>query len=403
MLNVCLLGQFQIEKDGLLVTDETLRSDMLKKLLGYVLTHRDHPITAQELSEALWQEDETENPMGALKNLMYRLRTILKKTLGDANYIITSPGAYAWNPELPVTLDVEVFEHYCNLIKNGSGEEDLADNCEKALACYRGEFLENIVDRHWVVAMSTYYHSLFLAATKTLAAYYMEREQYEELERICINGLRHDGVDEQLHYYRIMSLIRRNNYDLAMKNYEAARKVLYDALGVRDSGVLREAHQELLKMSKGVASERLENIQEDMVEKERPKGAFLCGYPVFREIYRLEVRKHDRQGDAEFMVLYTLSLDEGIHADNERVEKFMITKAMAQFEEALKQTLRVADIAARYSDNQYIILLPACTYENSLQVTKRIMKQFNSMNRGRKVEVKAEYEQVSIEGSSFVK
>ena len=55
----------------------------MKKLLIYLLIHREHPVSVRELSEALWREDEIENPAGALKNLMYRLRTIMKKNISE--------------------------------------------------------------------------------------------------------------------------------------------------------------------------------------------------------------------------------------------------------------------------------------------------------------------------------
>ena len=108
MLVVKTLGKFEV-LDGV-HDDNVLRSDMLKKLLIYLLLHRDHAATIQELSEALWQEDEVDNPAGALKNLMYRLRTLLKKALGDEQYIITSQGAYGWNSKIEIDFDERKFK-----------------------------------------------------------------------------------------------------------------------------------------------------------------------------------------------------------------------------------------------------------------------------------------------------
>ena len=69
MLTVKSLGKFEITDGTNILNDEVIRSDMLKKLLIYMLTHREHSATIQDLSEALWQEDEVDNPTGALKNL----------------------------------------------------------------------------------------------------------------------------------------------------------------------------------------------------------------------------------------------------------------------------------------------------------------------------------------------
>lgn len=404
MLEVSSFGKFLVTEGDAVLNDDVLRSDMLKKLFVYILTHREHPITIQELSEALWQEDETDNPAGALKNLMYRLRNILKSVFGNRKYILTSTGAYSWNAEVEVSFDAEKFEDCCNRAKDAVKEEDIIQNYEEALEFYRGEFMEHILDRHWAVTLSTYYHSLFLTATKELAELYQRAERYQDMERICINGLRFDKVDEQIHCYYIMALIRQDKFELAMKNYEEAAKILYDALGVRNSGRLQEVQKELLKMNKGIAAEGMEYISEDMAEGGEPVGVYLCGYPVFREIYRLEVRKNGRLGEAEYVVLMTVEVNEGIRRDeNEKMEKFLINQAMKQLEESLKQTLRIGDVAARYSDRQFVILLPTCTYESSVRVAKRILNNFYEKNKGKKVTVKTEYEQVTAAKSFLVK
>lgn len=402
MLEVSALGKFKIVENGNVLNDDVLRSDMLKKLLIYILGHREHPITIQELSEALWQEDETDNPAGALKNLMYRLRNILKATFGDQKYIITSPGSYSWNKEIGVSYDAEHFEKYCKDAKRATKEKDVISNYEKALDIYQGDFLENVLDKHWAVTLSTYYHSMFLSATKALAELYLKKECYQELEQICVNALRFDKVDEQLYCYHIRALIRQNKYDLAMKNYEEATKILYDALGVRNSAGLKEVQQELLKMSKGTEAERIEDVHDDM-EEEQPEGVFLCGYPIFKEIYRLEARKIGRLGEAEFLLLMTVELSDGVTAENDKMKQFLIKQAMKQLEDSLKETLRIGDVAARYSDSQYVVLLPTCTYENSMKVSNRILTAFSAKNKGKKVTVKVAYEQVSDANSKFVK
>lgn len=403
MLEVSSLGKFQITDGQNILNDDILRSDMLKKLLVYILTHREHPISVQELSDALWQEDETDNPTGALKNLMYRLRNILKKTFGQHTYIITSPGAYSWNREIEINLDAEDFVECCERAKRAASEEKAVREYEKALALYKGEFVDNVLDKHWAITLSTYYHSLFLSATKGLAQLYDKTGRYEEMERLCMNGLKYDQVDEQLYCYHIQSLIRQNKFKLAMKHYEEASKVLYDALGVRNSTKFREVYQELLKMNKGAETERLETISRDMEEKEEPVGVYLCTYPVFREIYRLEARKIGRLGTAEYVVLFTVKLKDGIKTENAKMEKFILDKAMVQLEDTLKEKLRIGDVASRYSNSQFIVLLPTCTYESSLVVTKRILSGFAEKNKNDKIMVKTDYEQVTRMESALVK
>lgn len=181
------------------LNEDVMRSDMLTKLLIYILLHRDYPITIQELADALWNEDETDNPAGALKNLMYRLRNIMKKNLGDRDYILTSRGVYYWNSEIPIQFDAEQFEGYCEEAKKTENIAKRVGYYEKAIDLYQGDFMPKIMDKHWVVTLSAYYHSLLLSAVKSLAELYMTQEKYEDAVQLCSRGLKYDAVDEGLH------------------------------------------------------------------------------------------------------------------------------------------------------------------------------------------------------------
>lgn len=404
ILTVSSLGKFEISGNGKVLNDDVMRSDMLTKLLMYLLIHREHPVSIQELSEALWSEDETDNPAGALKNLMYRLRTILKKTFGDEDYILTSRGVYSWNPKVEVIIDAEQFEQYCEEGKKTSDKLKSMDCYERAVELYQGDFMPRIMDRHWVMTLSTYYHSLLISAIKSLSGLYMKEERYEDVEHLCTEVLEYDSVDEWLHCTLITSLIRQNKQKLAMQQYEEAVKLLYDALGVRNSAQLKAVHEELLKMSKGADAEGIENVHEDMTEKEEPEGAYICGYPVFREIYRLEARKISRLGESEYILLMTLQLKDGaVTEDNKKMGKFLMKQAMNQVEEVLEESLRIGDVAARYSDSQFVVLLPTCTYESCLMVTQRILSRFYAKNKGRRIEIKTDYEEVALSATSLVR
>lgn len=404
IISVNSLGKFQLLDKDRSLDEDVMRSDMLTKLLVYILIHRDHPVTIQELADALWNEDETENPAGALKNLMYRLRNLLKKNLGNDDYILTSRGVYYWNPEIPVWFDAEQFEQYCETAKKASDTSEQIACYEQAIALYQGDFMPKIMDKHWVVTLSAYYHSMLLSAIKALAEIYMAQEQYELVERLCAYGLKYDSVDEWLHCHMITALMRQNKQKLALECYEQAVKALYDALGVRNSAQLKKVHQELLKMSKGSEAEAIETVHRDMQEEREPEGAYICGYPVFREIYRLEARKISRLGESEYILLLTVRLkEEKSRSEVDQMEKFRINQAMNQIEEVLKTALRIGDVAARYSDSQFVVLLPACTYESCVMVAERILKRFQEKNRSGRVTLKTDLEEVTTMASSLIR
>ena len=62
-LNVRMFGEFRISNEDGMLNTESIRSEMLTRLLTYMLCHRNKRLTAQELIDVLWSENESENPL----------------------------------------------------------------------------------------------------------------------------------------------------------------------------------------------------------------------------------------------------------------------------------------------------------------------------------------------------
>lgn len=395
MFTIHFLGKFQIIHNSQILDSDMIRSEMIVKLLSFLIVHRDRSLTVNELADVLWQEDETDNPAGALKNLMYRLRTIMKKYFGDGEFILTSRGAYAWNPKYIVMVDAEEFEMYCDEARQITETEDKIKCYEKAIHLYQGDFLAKYASISWIVPLSTYYHSQFLSIVKKVAKLYRETEQYEKMEKTCAYALRYDNLDEKLHCYLIESFIFQNKLELAKEYYERAEKILYDSLGVRESAKLREIHNGLLQMQKAVEASEINEVNEDMAEQE-PEGAFVCGYPIFREIYRLESRRIARLGISEYVLLITVTMRKKAKSENnEQYNKFHIKKAMECLENTLKASLRIGDVAAKYSNSQYIVLLPTLDYEDSVMIAGRIEQTLYQRIDKEKIRIKSDITEVT--------
>ncbi len=395
MLTVNTLGKFQMT-DGLTVADdEQLRSPMLLKLLMYMLLYREKTLTTDDISTAIWQDEEVDNPSGALKNLMYRLRKTLTGFFGEKEFIITNRGSYCWNPEIKVILDIEKFEKLINEAKNENVCENAIIKYEQAISIYQGDFLPQIIDMHWILTLNTYYHSLFLSCAKGLAELYEETGQFENLDKLCNHALKYENGDEQLFCYQIEARMRCGEISLALESYEKARKIMEQELGIRKTTILNKVYEELLAMSKGQSAYSMKEVHEDIVEEE-PEGVFFCGYPIFKEIYHLEARKSARAKEKEYLLLLTL---EGKKEDTEEIAQFRTKKAMNGMENTIKESLRAGDVAARYSDTQFIILLPNTTEDLAHLVANRLIsKLFDLDSKYKNVNVRVNIEQVSMDG-----
>ena len=157
MLKINTFGELSISDGQTELTDVKLNSVMLGRLLVYMVINRDKILSTDEISSALWQKDETDNPTGALKNLMYRLRKVLKKTFGDADYIISHTGTYCWNNEIETVVDVDLFNKYieeADCIGNADPDEAIT-KYESAIELYVGDFMPKYADIHWIISLNT--------------------------------------------------------------------------------------------------------------------------------------------------------------------------------------------------------------------------------------------------------
>ena len=224
-LNIRMFGKFQIENENGMLNKENMRSEMLTRLLAYMVSHREKDMTAQELIDVLWPDDQSDNPSGALKNLMYRLRKLMNRTWGeDGRYIITGRGAYQLNPELVVHVDIEEFEECCRQVFNSEDPAVQQENGKKAVELYQGMFLSELSSEYWVISIATYYHSIYLTMVKKLAALLEKEKQFTDVEEICAKAIQIEPLDEEIHCFLLRAMIADNKQKLASDHKSEAKR-----------------------------------------------------------------------------------------------------------------------------------------------------------------------------------
>lgn len=138
-----------------------------------------------------------------------------------------------------------------------------------------------------------------------LCGIYEKEQEWDAIERVTTQALDVDGLDEDLHYWRIKSQIGAQNYEQALQYYDYGKKLFYDHLGIRDVERFHEIYNDILSLSTNQMSD-ISSLVDSVTEKEEPREVFVCEYPVFREIYRVEARRIRRTGIAEYMLLITM-------------------------------------------------------------------------------------------------
>ena len=385
-----LFGRFCLQSDTGTLNEEMISSNQLLRLLAYMLIYRDKILTHQNLIEVFWDND-SKNPKGALKNLVYRLRNTLK-VLGDEEFICTLSEAYQWNPEVKVETDYEQWQKLLTELRNTADETRKEELCIRIVEGYNGNVTDRVANESWILSKVMGYQSQYLDTVKTLCGLLEQQKRWAEIEGYCNEAMKVDSLDEDIHCMYLRSLYGQNKYDLAMLHYEKVNKMFYESMGNYYPEKLRTEFQKLLAENSDIVSDA-EDVHRELSAQGESKGAFVCDYQVFRQIYRMEARRLKRLGMAEYVMFLTLRRKNKMY--QRAAVDSVLEQGMTRLEEQLRSSLRIGDVVTRYSVTQFIVMLPACSYESGIKVGERIEKQFANVSKKLRLELRVELQELS--------
>lgn len=390
-LKMQLFGSFKLDNGEAVLGEENLRSNKPVRLLVYLLLNREHTLTHRQLIEVFWEGD-AKNPKGALKTLMYRIRNELK-VLGDEKFICTFPGAYRWNPEIEIEADFEQFEKMASDLRKTVDVAEKEKLCRKIISFYKGNVSAKVADESWMLPKVIWYQSIYMDTVKRLCNILKDEKKWEEVELICNHAMNVDSLDEDIHCLLITALHSQKKYDQALSQFEKANRLFYENMGIQSPEKLQKVFQVMMSET-GKKMTDIGKLIDEAKEKEAPERVFFCNYQIFRQIYRMEIRRVERIGIAEFIVLFTLRRSNNIWR-GANIDRGMI-EGMDILEHSIGNLLRVGDVASKYSPTQFIVLLPACSYEAGIKVAERIQKNFQNNIGNKRLELKYELAELSV-------
>ncbi|MGI5894643.1 MAG: AfsR/SARP family transcriptional regulator [Candidatus Merdivicinus sp.] len=381
LISVRTLGEFSINCGDRHISDTDGRTKKVWLLLEYLLTNRNKDLSMEQLAEAIWRdEEESDNPTNALKNLVYRARTLLKDLVPHKNldYIVFSRNTYLWNKEIPCSIDVEEFEECCALGENH--EADLSSRIDAylhAIQLYQGEFLPKSSYADWVINKSAYYASLYAKAVEQVVGMLGQLERYEDIINVCETAVVLYPYNESIHYALMRAYMAAGHRRKAIAHYEYLSDFFYKKMGVTLSNSVRDLYKEMTSGMESIEAD-MDSIESDLRETDSPKHAFSCDYEIFKQMYRLQARSIARTGQSVHVGLLTVR---DMHGNVPGVP--LLQSVMTVLRDVALDSLRKGDIVSAYSSNQLVIMLPMTTYENGEMVLRRILAAFTRKHRTR--------------------
>ena len=342
------------------------------KLLQILLYYGEKGISRNKLIENLYKAEELADAPNSLRVTSYRLKKMLVNMgLPEHNYIRISKGIYFWNG--PMRTDVDVHQ-FSELIQRAEDETDMEKQMQflrEACLLYKGELLPGSSEEEWVLIEGVQMKKMYSGALQQLCEYLWNKEEYEEILRLCEPACTMYPFDEW-QAVRIDCFMAMNRYQEAMKEYESTAKLFFEELGISPSEKMIDQFK---YMSERMSStpQTIRGIKSRLREEEIEAGAFYMTLPSFRDSYRLVRRIMERNGQSVYLMLCSLVDSKGAPLEDAGKLSAMSGKLMS----AIKHCLRKGDSFTRYNPSQFLILLVGTNKEKCGLIFERIERYFS--------------------------
>ncbi|MBQ9015240.1 MAG: winged helix-turn-helix domain-containing protein [Firmicutes bacterium] len=368
IVRINLFEKLEITMEGVTLGEAEMRSQQLVRLFSLLVRNHRTGCSAQALGEGLWG-DEVRDTTNALKNLIYRLRKLVENTWGRRDFIVTGKGLYQLDPRTRLEVDTERFEALLARAERAGDEERRIRHLEEAIGLYRGRYLAAHEEDPSILFLQNYYRDRYLDAVQVLADLYESRERYADIEELCERALIIEPREGLLHCILLRAYIKNLRLSKAEQQYRETMHVMGDHLSSERLKELRDLYEEMMKQQHDAEMD-LDSILSELSEDKQGDEAFYCEYGVFRRIYELESRERERKGYPITLALLSLSAADAA-LENDGMERLL---------EVLLSRLRHGDIITKYSNTQYLVMLPECPEASADIALIRISERYDDLS-----------------------
>lgn len=385
-VRINLMGTFQISSGDVTLREKDIRSVRGIKLLTFLVLNRKRIVTIQELEEFLIRQETEgnfENADGYVKNLVYRVRKILK-AIGPYPYITTGYKNYVWNPKIPVIVDVEIFKQQYENARNCPDLEQKKILYKELLYSWR-PLTGVLTDEYWMMGIDTYYTSVFLEAVKNLAGILEKENKYKELVQLCRYAMPVEPLDEDIRFWLIKTLILQKRTGEALKEWENARRVWKKQLQGYFPERLNSLYKDIISSSISNEPDPMKILRSLMKFAREKQGGRYCAQEIFEQLCLFLVGRNKGSENEEYLILFTF-----VAGDLEKQEKkqgFTLRNGRNKFVDILLKDLEHGDVFTELGTRQFAVLPAECSEKKCEQTAGRLIEKFEKSYPGGNIDI----------------
>jgi DNA-binding SARP family transcriptional activator len=239
--SIQMLGRFKIMYNG--KKEIRLKGQNAKSLLAYFFNHRKRPIHREKLMTMFWPDSLPESARNCLNVTIYSIRKIFQPVMGEKEIIIYKDECYSFHPDRHVEIDVEQFNLFWRkglAYENTQNLEKSIDFYYKAVALYKGDFIEDLLYQQWSEGERENLKERYLVILDRLSLYSFRKGDYKSTVELCNIMLKKDNCLEEIHRRLIASYRALGSRDKAIKQFTKCSETLKKELGIEPSQTTRE-------------------------------------------------------------------------------------------------------------------------------------------------------------------
>lgn len=372
VLRICMFGRTIITYGKKPIPFGKKGITKVQRLLMIMCYNGTKGIARNKLLEDLFGREQVLDAANNLRVTAHRLERQMREAgLPKHDYITVEDGIYSLSCPMEVEVDALRFKELIAQAEKTSDREEKSRLLSQACELYRGEFLEDLSEAEWVLLESARFKKLYEESMLWLCEYWKEKEDYEEILRLCTLACKIYPYDEW-QAVKIDCYIAQNRFKEAYREYKNTEKLLLKELGVTPSQRMLNqlaAIRDYLRVSPSL----IRDIKDRLKEPEPVEGAYYCSLPSFRDEYCFACRIMERNGMDMHLMLCTIVNAKGYPQEDVKILEGISKK----LHDAIKQSLRRCDTFTRYSPSQFLILLVGTEEEGCQRIFERVVSRFS--------------------------
>jgi DNA-binding SARP family transcriptional activator len=249
-LSIRVLGPLQVTLDGQPVAG--FESDKARGLLVYLAVEAERRQTREKLAGLLWPDWLERSARSNLRRALANLRQVIGDDQASPPFLHISRQAIQFNSASDAWVDVSEFT---GLVDAGASARDpsrqTVDRLEKAIALYRGEFLDgfSVADsaafEEWISINRERANRQMVDGLYCLADCYEGYGEYEKALQHAWRQLELNPWREKAHRQVMRLLALSGQRGAALAHYETCRRLLDEELGVEPAAETRKLCEQI--------------------------------------------------------------------------------------------------------------------------------------------------------------